>query len=160
MSDFVFSAMHIDVTAQFSTLTSAGTVMTKFGSCMYLRWALNSSTPPPPPTPSPHPHPHPPPPPPTPHPSPPPPPHPHPSPPPTVLPHQPPPSHQPPTPPPPPPPTTTTPPPTTTHPGQNSRHSTDDIFKSIFMKEKFCISIQVSMKFVPKGPIDNSPALL
>ena len=27
------------------------------------------------------------------------------------------------------------------------------------MKEKFCIVIKISLKFVPKGPIDNIPAL-
>ena len=27
------------------------------------------------------------------------------------------------------------------------------------MNEKFCISIQISLKFVPKDPIDNNPAL-
>ena len=32
-------------------------------------------------------------------------------------------------------------------------------FKYIYMNEKFCISIQISVKFVPKGPIDNNPAL-
>ena len=37
--------------------------------------------------------------------------------------------------------------------------SADDIFKCIFMDEKCCISIQISMKFVPKGPIDNKSAL-
>ena len=31
----------------------------------------------------------------------------------------------------------------------------DDIFKCIFMDEMLCISIQISLKFVPKGPIDN-----
>ena len=36
----------------------------------------------------------------------------------------------------------------------------DDIFKSIFMNEKFCISIWISLKFVPKGPIDNKAALV
>ena len=48
-----------------------------------------------------------------------------------------------------------------THPpGQNGRHFSDDIFKCIFMNEKFCDSIQVTLKFVPKGPIDNNPALV
>ena len=37
---------------------------------------------------------------------------------------------------------------------------TDDIFKYIFMNEKFCILIQISMKFVSKGRIDNKTALL
>ena len=43
--------------------------------------------------------------------------------------------------------------------GQYSYHFSDDIFKSIFMNEKFCISIQISPKFVPKNPIDNKSAL-
>ena len=28
------------------------------------------------------------------------------------------------------------------------------------MKEKFCISIRISLKFVAKGPIDNETALV
>ena len=28
------------------------------------------------------------------------------------------------------------------------------------MNEKFCILIQISLKFVPKGPIDNNPAFV
>ena len=28
------------------------------------------------------------------------------------------------------------------------------------MNEKFCISIKISLKFVPKGPIDNNQALV
>ena len=28
------------------------------------------------------------------------------------------------------------------------------------MNEKFCILIKISLKFVPKGPIDNDPALV
>ena len=38
--------------------------------------------------------------------------------------------------------------------------SEDDISKCIFMNEKFCILIQISLKFVPKGPIDNKSALI
>ena len=38
--------------------------------------------------------------------------------------------------------------------------SADDIFKSIFMNEKFCILIKISLKFVPQGPIDNNQALV
>ena len=38
--------------------------------------------------------------------------------------------------------------------------SADDIFKCIFMNEKFCILIQIPLKFVPKGPINNKPALV
>ena len=45
-------------------------------------------------------------------------------------------------------------------PGQNGRHFADDIFKCIFVNEKFCISVQTSLKFVPRGPIDNNPALV
>ena len=45
-------------------------------------------------------------------------------------------------------------------PGQNGRHFTDDIFGCIFVNEKFCISIKFSLKFVPKGPVDNNPALV
>ena len=40
-------------------------------------------------------------------------------------------------------------------PRQNGRHFADNIFKCIFVNEKFCISIQISMKFAPMGPIDN-----
>ena len=36
----------------------------------------------------------------------------------------------------------------------------DNIFKCIFINEKFCISIRISLKFVPKGPIDNRSALV
>ena len=44
--------------------------------------------------------------------------------------------------------------------GQNGRHSTDDIFTCIFMNEKFCILIRISLKIVPKDPTDNDPALV
>ena len=36
-------------------------------------------------------------------------------------------------------------------PGQNGRYFADDIFRCTFVNEKFCISIQISLKFVPKG---------
>ena len=36
----------------------------------------------------------------------------------------------------------------------------DNIFKRIFFNEKFCILIEISLKFVPKGPIDNNSALV
>ena len=42
---------------------------------------------------------------------------------------------------------------------QNGRHFTD-IFRCIFVNEQFCILINISMKFVPKGPIDNILALV
>ena len=45
-------------------------------------------------------------------------------------------------------------------PGQNSRHFADDIFWCIFANEKFYILNRISLKFVPKGPIDNNPALV
>ena len=36
----------------------------------------------------------------------------------------------------------------------------DDIFKCNFLNEKARISITISLKFVPKGPIDNESALV
>ena len=45
-------------------------------------------------------------------------------------------------------------------PGQNGRHFADDIFRRMFMKEKFCILIKILLKFVPKGPIHNISALV
>ena len=44
-------------------------------------------------------------------------------------------------------------------PAQNGRLFADDIFRCIFVNEKFCILIKIS-KFVPNGPIDNNPALV
>ena len=35
----------------------------------------------------------------------------------------------------------------------------DDIFNQIFLNENVLILIKMSLKFVPKGPIDNKPAL-
>ena len=43
---------------------------------------------------------------------------------------------------------------------QNGCHFPDDIFKCIFLNENIYISITISLKFVPKGPIDNIPALV
>ena len=43
---------------------------------------------------------------------------------------------------------------------QNGHHFTDGIFKCIFINETFCIWIQIWLKFVPKVPIDNNPALV
>ena len=45
-------------------------------------------------------------------------------------------------------------------PGQNGRHFTDDIFKCILMNEKNSILNRLSLKFDPKGLINNSPALV
>ena len=36
----------------------------------------------------------------------------------------------------------------------------DDTFMRIFMNEKFCILIRISLKFVPKVPIYNTSALV
>ena len=44
-------------------------------------------------------------------------------------------------------------------PRQNGRHFPDDIFKCIFLNESAWISIEISLEFVPKGPINNIPAL-
>ena len=41
-------------------------------------------------------------------------------------------------------------------PGQNGHRFADDIFWCIFVNEKFCILIEISLKFVPKGPTDNN----
>ena len=43
-------------------------------------------------------------------------------------------------------------------PEQNGHHFTDHIFKCIFIKEKFCVSIQILLKFVLEGTIDNNSA--
>ena len=36
----------------------------------------------------------------------------------------------------------------------------DNIFTRIVLNEYITISIQISLKFVPKGPVDNNPALV
>ena len=48
----------------------------------------------------------------------------------------------------------------TLRPRRNEQHFTDDIFKRIFFNENVWISIKISLKFVPKGPINNIPALV
>ena len=48
----------------------------------------------------------------------------------------------------------------TLRPRQNGRHFADDIFKCIFLNESVWIPIDISLKFVPKGPINNNPALV
>ena len=45
-------------------------------------------------------------------------------------------------------------------PWQNSRHFADDIFRCILVNEKLCILNKISLKLIPKGPIDNDPALV
>ena len=42
---------------------------------------------------------------------------------------------------------------------QNGCHFPDKIFKCIFLNENVLISIKNSLKFIPKGPIDNIPSL-
>ena len=37
---------------------------------------------------------------------------------------------------------------------------TDDILKRIFLNDNIRISIQFTLRFVPKGPIDNIQALV
>ena len=48
----------------------------------------------------------------------------------------------------------------TLRPRQNGRHFADDIFKCIFLNENVWIPIKFSLKFVPKGPINNIPSLV
>ena len=56
----------------------------------------------------------------------------------------------------------TNPPPliNTLRPRPNGRRFADDTFKRIFFNENVRISIKISLKFVPKGPINNIPALV
>ena len=48
----------------------------------------------------------------------------------------------------------------TLRPRQNGRHFADDTFKCIFVNGNVRILIEISLKFVPKGPINNIPALV
>ena len=48
----------------------------------------------------------------------------------------------------------------TLRPKRNEQHFADNIFKRIFFNENVWISIKISLKFVPKGPINNIPALI
>ena len=43
---------------------------------------------------------------------------------------------------------------------QDGRHFTDYIFKSPLLKENYCKLIKLSLKFVPRGLINNTPALV
>ena len=45
-------------------------------------------------------------------------------------------------------------------PRQNGQHFADDTFKRIFLNENIRILIKISLKFVPKGPINNILALV
>ena len=42
-------------------------------------------------------------------------------------------------------------------PGQNLQMLFSEAF---FVNEKFCILMKISLKFVPKGPVDNNPVLV
>ena len=48
----------------------------------------------------------------------------------------------------------------TLRPRQNGCHFADNTFNRIFMNENVRISFKFSLKFVPKGPINNIPALV
>ena len=48
----------------------------------------------------------------------------------------------------------------TLRPRQNGRRFADDTSKRMFLNENVWISIKISLKFVPKGPINNNPALV
>ena len=48
----------------------------------------------------------------------------------------------------------------TLRPRQDGRHFADDIFRCILFNENGCILIRLSLKYVRKGSIDNSPALV
>ena len=48
----------------------------------------------------------------------------------------------------------------TLRPRRNEQHFADEILKRIFFNENVWISIKISLKFVPKGPINNIPALV
>ena len=41
---------------------------------------------------------------------------------------------------------------------QHGCHFADDILRCIFVNEKFPILIEMSLKFVAKGPVDINPA--
>ena len=45
-------------------------------------------------------------------------------------------------------------------PRQHDRHFADDIFRCIFLNENIKILIKISLKFIPKGPINNIAALV
>ena len=47
----------------------------------------------------------------------------------------------------------------TLRPKHNERHFADDIFKCISLNENVWIPIKISLKFVPKGPINHIPSL-
>ena len=48
----------------------------------------------------------------------------------------------------------------TLRPRQDGHHFADAIFKYIFLNENVWIPIKISLNFVPKGRINNIPALV
>ena len=48
----------------------------------------------------------------------------------------------------------------TLRPRQDGRYFADDVLKCIFLNENVWISLKIPLKFVPRGPINNIPALL
>ena len=48
----------------------------------------------------------------------------------------------------------------TLRPRQNGRHFADAIFKCISLNENAWVPIKISLKIVPRGPINNIPALV
>ena len=48
----------------------------------------------------------------------------------------------------------------TLRPRRDRRHFADDIFKCVLLNENERISLRISLKFVPKGSINNNPALV
>ena len=48
----------------------------------------------------------------------------------------------------------------TLRPRQNGRHFADNNFNCIFLNENVRISIEISLKFFPKGRINNTPSLV
>ena len=48
----------------------------------------------------------------------------------------------------------------TLRPRQDGRRFANDTFKRIFLNENVRITIKIWLKFVPKGPINNIPALV
>ena len=48
----------------------------------------------------------------------------------------------------------------TLRPRQDGRYFADDVLKCIFLNENMWFSLKIPLKFVPKGPINNIPALV
>ena len=48
----------------------------------------------------------------------------------------------------------------TLRPRQDGRYFADNTFKRIFLYENVWVSIEIPLKFVPKAPINNIPALV